>query len=84
MIRFFCASLRENLVDKMRHVIDAAGLVKAVGFIVFEDREVCIVRNSNCRCGFVERFRGDGKMRRIPGLNGLLGNANMDGRQEEY
>ncbi len=79
MIRSFGALLGEYLVDKMRYVIDAAGFVEAVGFIVFEDSEVRIVRNSNCRCGFVEGFGVDGKMRCIPRLNGLLGNANMDG-----
>lgn len=75
------AFLGENLIDNMPDVRDAAGLVEGIALILNQDGDIRAFGRGHCRSGFIEGLGLDRKVRRLPGFNGLLGEAKLYGWQ---
>jgi hypothetical protein len=75
------AFLGEHLEDNMPDMRDAARLVEGVALIVNQDGDIRAFGGGYRRGGFIEGLGLDGKVRRLPRFNGLLGEAKLHGRQ---
>jgi len=78
------ALLADHLVNDMPRMRDAPRLVEGVAIIVIQYDHIRAIGDGHRRCGFIQSLGLDGKVRRLPRFNGLLGKANRGREQCEY